>query len=204
MLTILYIHGFNSSGTTATADMLRQSFPEDRVIANSYPHYDPTTSILEIMKDVNTALSALTSQDELVVVGTSIGGFWAEIVHKLVGVKTVVINPARHPGTQLQKHLGKNVNYSTGITEYFTETDLESYKNFEKLLNVPLTKQFPFIGVLLTGDQIVNNTENVEEIKKFGEVRWIEGGGHRITQNEMGIITGIIREMENIVVGEMD
>lgn len=85
MKTILYVHGFGSSGASGTVMMLRQML---------YPH-----GVKVIAPDLPVKpLEAITLLQDLVekenpdlIIGTSMGGFYTEL---LKGRKRILVNPS--------------------------------------------------------------------------------------------------------------
>lgn len=81
--TILYVHGFASSGQTGTARSLATMLPKARILAPDLP-----TEPLEVMP----LLRSLVEQEQpALIIGTSMGGFFAE---QLYGTPRILVNPA--------------------------------------------------------------------------------------------------------------
>lgn len=118
--TILYIHGF-ASAPGLKADLLRNAFPECDVIAPTL-----TGNIAEdinILAMVWNQLENIKPQgNQLFVVGTSLGGFYALSLAAKAGFEkfpliqtTYLINPSFEPHITLRKYLGVPVpNWKTG------------------------------------------------------------------------------------------
>lgn len=93
--TLLYVHGFASSGATGTVKSLRTLLPQTRILAPDLP-VDPFEAM-----DLLRALVASEKPD--VVVGTSMGGMYAE---QLKGFDRVLVNPAFQLADTLLKNNG--------------------------------------------------------------------------------------------------
>ena len=91
--TIMYCHGFASSGQTGTAQYLRQMMPQARVIAPDIPiHPEEAMSLLQELCD--------KEQPDLII-GTSMGGMYAEQLH---GFDRICVNPALEMGETMKAH----------------------------------------------------------------------------------------------------
>lgn len=112
MKTILYLHGFISAPASRKArllgDYLRTQAPE---IAYRVPalHHRPAQALSQVLwhflgKDPG----------ELVIVGSSLGGFYATVAAEKTGCRAVVINPAVHPQAHFARYLGPQQNLYTG------------------------------------------------------------------------------------------
>lgn len=81
--TIMYVHGFASSGSSGTVMALRRHLPDCRVVAPDLP-VDPFES-MELLK------KTIAEESPIVVVGTSMGGMYTQ---QLWGVPRIVVNPS--------------------------------------------------------------------------------------------------------------
>lgn len=81
--TIMYVHGFASSGSSGTVMALRRYLSHCRVVAPDLP-VDPFES-MELLK------KTIMEESPLVVVGTSMGGMYTQ---QLWGIPRIVINPS--------------------------------------------------------------------------------------------------------------
>ena len=97
MKTIVFLHGFGSSGSTMTADYLRMKLPEIEVISPDIP-LDPKLALRELNKlchDVNPD----------VIIGTSMGAMYAQQMH---GFRKILVNPAFHVSQIMRQNMGVN------------------------------------------------------------------------------------------------
>ena len=89
MPTLLYLHGFASSGASGTVELLRREFharPESdrlKVVAPDIP-VDPTEA-LPVLKRL------VEKEDPILIVGTSMGAMYAQ---QLRGVTRICVNPS--------------------------------------------------------------------------------------------------------------
>lgn len=91
--TVLYCHGFASSGQSGTVTRLREVMPQARVVAPDIPIH-PQEAI---------ALLHQTCEKEQpdLIIGTSMGGMYAE---QLRGYDRICVNPALEMGETMKAH----------------------------------------------------------------------------------------------------
>lgn len=125
-IKVLYLHGMGSSGQTATAQRLDRSLPGGyEVIAPDIP-VQPEMALTMLKK-----LAETLSPDDIVV-GTSMGGMYAQLFH---GWCRFLINPSFHPSVHLKENIGKRMPFYSprrdGAPDY--EVTAKLIKKFENL-----------------------------------------------------------------------
>lgn len=150
MSKIMYLHGFNSSGRGSTALELSKHFN------TSTPTYDCTK-----YKDTTNFLSQLIEYEfsqgntDLILVGSSLGGYWANRMAVKYGLNCVLVNPAHNfPNTSLSL-IGHHKNYSTGNEYEFTKEDFAEYANAPKVPSTDLMRTI----IIGTQDKVVPYNE---------------------------------------------
>lgn len=106
-------------------------------------------------------------------VGSSLGGFYANVLAARHGLPAVLINPAVHPHRLLRDYVGVQENYHTGVA---AEVKPE---HFDFLERVEIAPRFPErIRVLLeTGDETLDYRQAVQFYTGC-EQEITEGGSH--------------------------
>lgn len=94
---ILYVHGFRSSGSGDTARMIREVFPEDTVISPDFDLEDPELT-------AQTFYDVLDTVKVDLIIGSSLGGYWALLFAKTHGIPSLVFNPSLTPEANLAKY----------------------------------------------------------------------------------------------------
>ena len=91
--TIMYVHGFGSSGQSGTVTRMRTVFPSARVVAPDLPVHP--AEALSLLRQL--------CQDEQpdLIIGTSMGGMYTE---QLRGFDRICINPALQIADTMQAH----------------------------------------------------------------------------------------------------
>ena len=91
--TVLYVHGFASSGQSGTVTRLRTVMPQARVVAPDLPiHPQEAIALLHHICE--------TEQPDLII-GTSMGGMYTE---QLRGFDRICVNPALEMGETMRTH----------------------------------------------------------------------------------------------------
>jgi uncharacterized protein len=110
--TILYLHGFISSPASKKAvmlgDYLRGQASEIEYLVPAL-HHRPARAMSEV-----SGICLGKSPADLLVVGSSLGGFYATVAAEKSGCRAVVINPAVHPHTHFGRYVGPQQNHYTG------------------------------------------------------------------------------------------
>lgn len=169
---IIYLHGFNSSGASAKGQYLKQQLDDITVLTPSY-HYDPARAIDMLQHLIETSL-ALDSN--IMLAGSSLGGYYAQYLAHYYRLKQVLINPALMPLSTLDNCLGENVNFYTGERYELKERHLDTLR----ALDVPVPCSEPATTLLLLdeGDEVLDYRTAVERYRACAEVRLFDGGDH--------------------------
>jgi len=137
---IINLHGFNSTGDSDKTAALRRHF---NVVS-------PTLSVepFEAIKQIQEIMYGST--EKVMVLGTSLGGFYALCTCASYDFAAVLINPSLRPHETLKPRVGMNTNFKTGLVYEFKQEYLEQleflynqFKNSEIysiLLNFYLSK----------------------------------------------------------------
>ncbi len=165
---ILYIHGFGSSGHGGKASLFREYF-EEEVIAPSLS-YVPNLAIDTLEQLIETLLEL---DEDVGLVGSSLGGYYAIYLANKYDLKAVLINPAIHPYKTLDK-IGNATNYYDGSSFEVTKEHMQSLKSFE--VN-SIENEENFLVLLQTEDEVLDYNEAVEKFPN-GELVIEEGGNH--------------------------
>lgn len=131
---LIYIHGFISSPESEKAEELRQfvraeAMPIDLRIPPL--SNDPDQAYAQLVSLVTEELA--DGRQQIALIGSSLGGFWATLLVERFGLRAVLINPAVNPHLSAPQLLGEHQNLYTG--EGFTLTE----KHVEVLHSLALT-----------------------------------------------------------------
>ncbi|MBR5892530.1 MAG: alpha/beta fold hydrolase [Bacteroidaceae bacterium] len=145
--TIMYVHGFASSGSSGTVMALRRHFMGWRVVAPDLP-VDPFEAMELLHRMVDEERPA-------VVIGTSMGGMYTQ---QLRGVRRIIVNPSFEMSRSLLfGKMGRNKYTSKrrdGATEFRVDKALvERFKLMEKNQFDGITEEDKKLVTGLFGDK---------------------------------------------------
>jgi predicted esterase YcpF (UPF0227 family) len=123
MTSIIYLHGFASVGDSEKSQSIRKRFPNCKVYS---PNFSPMC-----MDEVFKLLYA-EPHDDYVFVGTSLGGFWANVFAHLTNSKAVIVNPSITPSQSLPRY--PVLNHVTKQMVKIDESDFAQITGAENLL----------------------------------------------------------------------
>jgi len=154
---ILYIHGFNSAGGGHKAVELQKMFPQCEVLSPTFDYKNPAA----VQKKLD---SLVRTQRVGMVMGTSLGGFFAIYCSAKHAIHAVVINPTVKPSQTLAKMVGKQKNYVTREEYQFTAADLAKFADFEQKVFDKLTFDGSKLHfVLSTDDELLGDHHYLEQ-----------------------------------------
>jgi len=156
---ILYLHGYGSGPHGDTAVKLRKHLEIPGTVFIC-PQLDHTADPLKLYNEIVALGQKLDEDyDDIIVIGSSAGGFWAQLLNTIFGFKTVLINPSLRPEINFRKY----------------ELPDDYYDTYERIGNQSgFRTAIVFTG---TNDQIVP----IEHIHKYYKNPiMLEGEGHRL------------------------
>ncbi len=116
---LLYLHGFRSSPRSAKAvvvgERVRSRHPEVTWWCPQLPP-SPTEALRQVLAGV-----AGWPRERMAVIGSSLGGFYAGCVARATGCRSVLLNPAVHPGRDLARHIGEQTAWHDPGERFFFE-----------------------------------------------------------------------------------
>lgn len=168
MTKIIYINGFAGGGPSPKVDALEEAFPGDVIVP-----YTPARAD-EAYRQLYFEVGKVDPDEEIIFVGTSLGGFWAAIMSSVFRCSALLLNPALDPVNTLQKYTGQVVDDKT-----WTLTDCFEYKKYELKLNDGI----PRIVLCEKGDEVISYKDVEEQLQldKYyhAHLKVLEGGSHR-------------------------
>ena len=170
MRTIVYLHGFISSPQSKKAvmlgDYLRQCVSGlDYVVPEM--HHRPRRAITEV-EDLCRGIAP----NDLTLVGSSLGGFYATVLAERLGCRAALLNPAVHPQRHFMRYLGTQRNLYTGESFELTTMHVEELG----ALDPPrITRPERYWLFVETGDEVLDYREAVE--RYAGAVQEVVRGG---------------------------
>lgn len=172
LTTFIYIHGFLSSPQSKKAQQtkawLEKKYPTVRYecpALSSYP--------AQAQAALDTLIQEINS-DDIAVIGSSLGGYWATYLVETQAVKkAVLVNPAALPHARFKEYVGRELqSYYTEEKFVLSEKDLDDLVavNFDQLLAPE-----KYWLMAQKGDQTLDY--RLAEKKYAGAKKLIEDGG---------------------------
>ncbi|RZT08544.1 hypothetical protein SAMN05216319_3043 [Duganella sp. CF402] len=173
---ILYLHGFRSSPSSMKARVVGERMAAlglaDQVISPQLPASPRLAMAL--------ALSLVDGipADELSIVGSSLGGYYATWLAERLGCKAVLLNPAVVPSLDLDKHVGVT-------TQYHSDEPFEFKREYIAELHalaVPkISKPERYFLIAATGDEVLDYRDMLSHYAGARQ-HVIEGSDHAISE----------------------
>ena len=174
-MNIVYIHGFRSSGDSDKARLLQKTFPLCRVLSPTLPA-DPSEAILQLEQ----LLEGLTGRTLLV--GTSLGGFYALYLSCRLGYACCIINPTWKANESLARKVGVHTRYNSAEVYDFRAEYLNRLLEMREFIRT-CQKEPGRINIFLSNDDEELTFEGLEElIPECRLLRRFDDSGHRFTR----------------------
>lgn len=177
---LLYLHGFRSSPQSAKArkmaEIVRSHYPKVTWWCPQLP-----ASPKQAMQDLRMGVAAWP-RENMAVVGSSLGGFYAACLAKQLSCPAVLLNPAVHPARDLRQHIGEHPAWHDASQKVYFQAefiqeliDLEAEGKNRAPEAAPLT-----LAVIAKGDEVLDWREMLA-CHGTGRVRLIEGSDHALS-----------------------
>jgi len=164
---IIVIHGFGSAGKGGKAMLFREYFKDSPCIAPSLS-YVPELAI-------DTLEQLIESYDEVTLVGSSLGGYYAIYLAEKYGLKAVLINPAVDSTKTLKSRVvemnGMAINYHDNSGFTWNMNHVEMLKKYK----VDEVKNGKYFLLLQTDDDVLDYKDAVVKLPNAQTI--IEEGG---------------------------
>lgn len=169
---LIYIHGFNSSPQSHKALQAVEYFESmgigHRIVVPELSH-EPDAAIRQLQ-----ALIETPRDTPVVLIGSSLGGYYATWLAEQYNLKAALINPSVRPYERWEQHLGLNHNFYSGKSYEITREHIEQLR---KLDRDPIVHPENFLLLVQTGDEVLDYRLAVEKYKASPSIIQ-EGGNH--------------------------
>jgi predicted esterase YcpF (UPF0227 family) len=162
---VLYCHGFASNFNPAKEKV--------RALSTLAPVDGVTVDYTMMPYAIFDAFAkAMTARQNSMIIGTSMGGFFAAWLGSELGLPFVAINPAIAPAKSLQKYIG------AGIT-HFGEPFVLKSDVVEAYSDLEFRVDGHGIIALDLGDEVIDSNVTVQQVENRLPVVTFDGGSHR-------------------------
>lgn len=176
---LLYLHGFRSSPQSAKAQLMAQVVARDFPSVTWWcPQLPPSPQ--EAMAMVAAAIADWPVQN-MAVVGSSLGGFYATWVAERLDCKAVLLNPAIDPARDLEKYIGNVPSWHDANENFYFKP--EYIAELRALTCGPLTNAQRYFAIVCKGDEVLDWQEMHARYAQ-AKMLLLEGGDHAISDFE--------------------
>lgn len=181
---ILYLHGFRSSPQSYKAQLMAAAMAKrglaDQWICPQLPAspaaaMSMATNLIELAQHEGVNIS-----QDLVIVGSSLGGYYATNLAEHWKCRAVVLNPAVYAATSLAPQVGEHTQYHSDAAFVF----LPEY--IDELVNIAthkLTHPERYYLLACKGDEVLD-WQDMAKLYAGSQGRILEGGDHGISDFE--------------------
>jgi predicted esterase YcpF (UPF0227 family) len=175
---VVYLHGFRSSPNSTKAVMTGEAVRALSSADHSYEWFcpqllaSPKASLEMVTKHINQA-----KFDRIVIIGSSLGGFYTNYLAKKYQCKGITLNPAVYAARELEPHVGM-------MTAYDSEEPFDfkaEYIDELRALQVdPITDPKRYFLIAAKGDELLDWKE-MAAFYPGAKQLILEGGDHGIS-----------------------
>ena len=170
---LIYLHGFRSSPQSFKAQMLARAMADAGRSGDFVCPQLPASPAAAIELILDTVRP--TERD--VVVGSSLGGYYARYIAEQCGSRTVLLNPSVQPAQSLARHLGRGTMFHSDQPFEFLAAHLDELKRFEVQL---VSRPKRSLLIAATGDELLDWRDMVDAWPG-AQTRVIEGSDHALS-----------------------
>jgi len=170
--TIVYLHGFRSASASRKARELAGALAN---VKSDWEYITPNLS-----PDPNLAFEQIERiltrcrHDQLTLVGSSLGGFYALVFAQRIGCRAVLLNPSLRPFETLAQFLGPQTNLYTNEAFELTTAHLEFLRRAEP---PQLQKLHNTLVIVELGDTLLDHRQTLAALDGARQLV-VDGGEH--------------------------
>lgn len=149
---IVYLHGFRSSPQSFKARLIGE-----RMLALGLPGEYRCPQLSErpaTAMEQSVELVADVAPDQLTLIGSSLGGFYATFLAEKLGCRAVMLNPALRAHEKLGRHVGTQTAYHDASTSFEFRPE---YLDELRVMHVEtITRPERYFVLAATGDELLD------------------------------------------------
>ena len=169
---IIFVHGFGSSSYSTKATQTKEYFKnKEIVLAPSLP-YVPHLAI----KTLEEIIEYVLLKEDVHLIGSSLGGFYAIYLSNKYNIKSALVNPAVYADERLGLYRGMATNYYDGSKFEWCDSHIKELKE----LVVDKPKEEKFLLMLQKGDEVLDYKEALKKLPNSTLILE-DGGDHSFT-----------------------
>jgi predicted esterase YcpF (UPF0227 family) len=191
---LIYLHGFNSAsvddnggflpGKTKLQLLSQLCAERNYIFAAPNLDYREPLRVVEQLNDLAEELDVHASLCDLSFIGTSLGGFMAEVMARRTSTNAIMINPAFKPSESLVRNIGPCKNYVTGEKYTWTQKNCDAFRGLEWDEEGKYAIGIPRTVIVDLGDEVLDARQTVKRYEGKVALHVYEGGSHRFDHME--------------------
>ncbi len=177
---LLYLHGFRSSPQSVKARLVAERVKTRHPgVIWRCPQLPPSPAAAMAM--VINGLSDWPT-DRMVVMGSSLGGFYARWLSLRLGCAAVLLNPAVYPARDLARYIGEQTAWHDPAERFFFEPSfVDELQALEEDIRQRSDRPAPRqMAVIAQGDEVLDWRE-MQAFCSSGDIRLLPGSDHAIS-----------------------
>jgi predicted esterase YcpF (UPF0227 family) len=172
---ILYLHGFRSSPLSYKSRLMAQHMQD---AGRSSEFFCPQLSASPAQAIARAEhIIAAYQPEQVSLIGSSLGGFYATWLAEKYGCKAVLLNPAVQPPRDLQSYVGVTTQYHSDEMFEFKQ---EYIPELRQLALARITRPERYFLIAATGDEVLDWREMVAQYAGAKQ-QVIQGSDHGLS-----------------------
>ncbi|QJW85080.1 esterase [Ramlibacter terrae] len=173
---LLYLHGFRSSPRSFKAQRMAAAVRARHPAVNWWcPQLPPSPrAAMDLLREG----TAQWPVEQMAVVGSSLGGFYATCIAEDTGCRAVLLNPAVHAARDLARHVGEQVAWHDPEQHFFFAPGYVD--ELRALERASITHPERYFGVMAKGDEVLDWREMTGRYPG-ARIKLLEGSDHAIS-----------------------
>ncbi|MGR5061578.1 alpha/beta hydrolase YcfP [Photobacterium sp. DNB22_13_2] len=161
---IIYLHGFDSTSPGNHEKVLQLQFIDPDVRFVNYSTLHPKHDMQHLLKEVHK-LQEESADEQPLICGVGLGGYWSERIGFLCGMKQVIFNPNLSPEQNMEGRIDRPEEYADISTKCVTDFRHENAGNC--------------LCILSKNDEVLDNNHTKDVLGDFYQIIWDEKETHK-------------------------
>ena len=173
---LLYLHGFRSSPQSMKAQKMAQWVQQAHPQVHWWcPQLPPSP---QAAMELVLQGTADWPKGHTVVIGSSLGGFYAQCFAAATGCRAVLLNPAVEPARDLAHHVGlQQAWHDPNQSFYFQPDYVDELTQLQRTLRATRPETF---AIVAQGDEVLRWEEMVSHLP-HAQIKLLEGSDHALS-----------------------
>lgn len=158
---ILYLHGFRSSPQSNKAQIMQRTLAEQGLAERwCCPQLPPSpAAAIELCNQLIHQAQLKHPASELLIIGSSLGGYYAHVLAEQWGCKAALLNPAIHAARSLSTQVGTTTQYHSNEAFEFLAHYIDELTAMHPQHATQLQRYFLLAA---SGDEVLDSSEMVD------------------------------------------